>query len=258
MGAGRSGSTLLDILFGNNENVVSLGEINRFARRGGYPPKVAEDTICFSFWSKIRDELSKELKNPNWEKMEALSRRFEYYWWFFLFPFYSKKSKQEYLNYTQIFLNKVYENLDSEQVAVDSSKYPARAIHLGKLNIDLTVVYIQRSMSGVINSLLKKNIEQPSKSRFGATLYYIMCNLLCHASMVVLRLKGVKVVKIRFEDLINNTPAVLNKIMEKTGLNMEKSKRLILDGSELDVGRYIFDGNRIRHKETIKLENKVL
>ena len=43
IGAGRSGTTLLDIVLGNNENTISLGEINRYYKRNGIPPKRNEN-----------------------------------------------------------------------------------------------------------------------------------------------------------------------------------------------------------------------
>ena len=39
MGAGRSGTTLLDIMLGNNPGIFSAGELNRFPVRDGIPPE---------------------------------------------------------------------------------------------------------------------------------------------------------------------------------------------------------------------------
>ena len=53
MGAGRSGTTLLDIVLGNQNTMFSCGEINRFAIRNGNPPLV-KDQIKLKFWRKIK------------------------------------------------------------------------------------------------------------------------------------------------------------------------------------------------------------
>ena len=45
MGAGRSGTTLLDILLGNGDGFVSCGELNRFPRHQGHPPLVDLDPV---------------------------------------------------------------------------------------------------------------------------------------------------------------------------------------------------------------------
>ena len=57
MGSARSGTTLLDIVLGNAENIFSSGELNRFTRRNGRPPQREDEDPTFIFWDHFKTRL---------------------------------------------------------------------------------------------------------------------------------------------------------------------------------------------------------
>ncbi len=52
IGAGRSGTTLLDIILGNEDSFFSSGELNRYLKREGIP-HCARDKHVSLFWEEV-------------------------------------------------------------------------------------------------------------------------------------------------------------------------------------------------------------
>ena len=82
MGVGRSGSTILDILLGNGEDILSGGEINRYVVRQGIPTYWChiENSPTFLFWknigTRLRDKFPEGLE---FTQLNQLSQKYEYH-----------------------------------------------------------------------------------------------------------------------------------------------------------------------------------
>ena len=59
IGAGRSGTTLLDIVLGNAEDIFSAGELNRFSKLQGIPHDARDEKVQ-QFWKQVKEDLGKE------------------------------------------------------------------------------------------------------------------------------------------------------------------------------------------------------
>ena len=79
IGAGRSGTTFFDIVLGNNKNTISLGEINRFFKRNGIPPKRDVESDVYLLWEKISQSLKNTPNERTFDELNTLFRNNEFH-----------------------------------------------------------------------------------------------------------------------------------------------------------------------------------
>jgi len=256
LGAGRSGTTILDIVLGNSDNGVSLGEINRFFKREGIAPKREPQNKVNVFWFKIKQCFDSNL-SQDYKDLKMLFDRNEYHTNFPKIYFGGAES------FYQQVLSKQYEciaeHTKEKKVLVESSKYPARALNVSSIlsdKMDIGYVYLKKDPVKVVSSFGKKGLEQPAKSYLASNAYYLIVNVLCYLSIWRLRKRGHKVVVLKYEDLIAKPIDVLEYIGTELGLGIKSVQEKIEKDEVLDTG-FLFDGNRIRLKENIVLQKKI-
>lgn len=250
LGAGRSGTTLLDIVLGNQDSLCSCGELNRFPKRNGIPPLITNENKL-NFWENYRNQLQEELNVTNLREYIRVTDKFEYHSGYIASFFYrSNKDYEKYSEYLFHFFN-ILSNLITTPTIIDSSKYPGRLYNLVKLGYDVKVIYLIREPSMVVRSFERKNIEQPSKNSILAIAYYFSVNLLCHITIALLG-PTVKSVKIKYEDFIQNPAGILQLISEKLDVELGDLIGKVMNDENLLVGN-LFDGNRIRLKNEIEI-----
>src|ERR1039458_5512585 len=134
IGAGRSGTTLLDIVLGNNADTFSAGELNRFPIRNGIPPLLDKDNPKFVFWDKFKREFLKRYSKYDFDGLKILINKFEYHLGILRIIFSSKNNKtmNNYHEYLKTFFDTLSDQVEQEYI-VDSSKYPCRAYHLSQI-----------------------------------------------------------------------------------------------------------------------------
>jgi len=131
IGTGRNGSTLLDVFLGNAAKLQSAGELYSFHRAFQNDKQCAcgQQVNECSFWSQVKNLLSKSDTVEDDQELLALQSRFEkhpsspVY-----FAFHRLLRTQTYRKY-QGFLQKLYSTVSSvaqKPVIVDSSKNPLR------------------------------------------------------------------------------------------------------------------------------------
>ena len=253
IGAGRSGTTILDIVLGNCTDAISLGEINRFFKRKGIPPKREIDNKVYVFWGKVKKTFDKNLER-DYSSLKKTFDKNEYHTHFFKSffiggdSFYQKTLSKQYESIT--------EHTKDKKVLIESSKYPARALSVSdtlKGKMEVGYVYLKKDPVKVVSSFRKKGLEQPAKSYLASNLYYFIINLFCYLTIWKLRKRGHNVVVLKYEDLIAKPIPVLDDIGGKFGLDVSDAKEKIENNKALDTG-FLFDGNRIRLKENIVLQ----
>jgi len=245
LGSGRSGTTLLDAILGNQGGILSCGELNRYADHDGVPPLGSEATQ--KFWSKIKQDMLLKNQTDSISWYSNLVNNYEYHTGFLLSLLY--KNKKKYKIYSRFIVN-LYDSIFQsvgEKYIVDSSKHPGRLYHINNNNLDVKVIYIVRKYSDVISSFQKKNIEQPFKNRFAATIYYFAINYLCKFTLYLCR-KRIRFVKVKFEDLINNPNLVFSQISDNLDIDLKE----LMNKENFSVGN-LFDGNRIRLQNNLKI-----
>ncbi|WP_370390325.1 hypothetical protein [uncultured Winogradskyella sp.] len=252
IGAGRSGTTLLDIVLGNAKNAISLGEINRFFRRSGVPPKRKDYSKVYKYWKKIRNDFLSD-SDLDIKQLEKEFENNEYHtsWLKCLFKLNSKSY--------QFLLQKHYQSIlrnTHESIIIESSKYPSRAINIcnyvANENLEVKFIYLRKDPVSVVKSFEKKGLEQPSKGFLASNLYYLLVNIICQFSVFSIRRKGFVVSKVKYEDLIEKRDLEIRRVGEDLSLNLLELEDKLKKNSPLDTG-FLFDGNRIRLKETLHL-----
>lgn len=252
IGTGRSGTTLLDILLGNADDAISLGEINRFFKRNGIPPKREKSSEVYRFWENIRVDIEGD-ENYNYRLYDAIFKKNEYHL-NFLKSIFKKNS-----NLYKETLRKQYHTLyqrTQKKILIESSKYPARALNISSYvapeEMNIKFIYLKKDPVKVVESFNKKNLEQPPKGFFLANIYYLSVNLLCITAVKFLKFKRYPVSNIKYEDLINHPESTLSKISKDLDIDLSNLIRKLKTNQQLETG-FLFDGNRIRLKETITL-----
>jgi hypothetical protein len=251
IGAGRSGTTLLDIILGNNTESISLGEVNRLYKREGIPPKRAKDDKVNEFWKEITNSLDQT--DLSYLELADLFHNNEYH-----SAFLKSIFKNSNLLYRQN-LNHQYDVLKTkteQSILIESSKYPVRALNISeyvsKDNYIIKYIYLKKDPTKVVKSFQKNDLEQPSKSFFSANLYYLLVNLLCVLTVKILKFRNHKVSIIKYEDLLIDSKGILKKLSDDLDVDFSILEDKLEYNKLLKTG-YLFDGNRIRLKETLTL-----
>ena len=255
LGAGRSGTTILDIVLGNVPNAISLGEINRFFKRKGLAPKRDPSTEVGQYWERVRNSFERLQSGPiSYDRLQRLTYSNEYHT---SFPkiFFSKAN----VNYTKL-IRSLYDSIEQESsdydLLIESSKYPNRAINLSRQfnqDFDIGYIYLKKDPVKVVDSFAKKGLEQPSKSFFASNIYYFAVNFLCYLTVYKLRHRKHKVHILKYEDLIGDPLEVLDQIGALFQLDVDTLKARVDQNQNLNTG-YLFDGNRIRLNQSIVLQ----
>ena len=253
IGAARSGTTLLDIILGNNKEIFSAGELNRFTEYDGLI-RNARDMHVRKFWQDVnQDLLSKGFKAPI--EYFKMSQQFENHknFWNILFSKSKSSSFKKYAAYQKGLFEAIFKNANNTQPVkyiIDSSKYPLRGYFLSKIfSKSISFIYIKRNPSDVATSFQKKNIEQRPKNLGMAHLYMLFVNSICEYIIRLLS-KNFKTSTIYYERLIFNTVETLSQIENNLNIDLGIAKDKIKNNEKLAVG-YLFEGNRLRLEEKI-------
>ena len=253
MGAGRSGSTLLDIILGNLDQCFSAGELNRYPKREGNPPDVVQIEKKV-FWDKVKSDFESQFQFDSYRDLSDLNSLYEYHSASIRNVFLNENSKQyaSYMSYTLRFYE-VLSNHVEEDYIIDSSKYPMRGYYLNKcFPGKVSFIYLKRKPSDVVKSFKKKEIEQPSKNWFQANAYLMIVNILSTVVCRLLMKSGCKCIEISYNDLTNDPVKTYESLGQALEIDTNKIITMYNDGIEYNVG-YLFDGNRLRQETSVKL-----
>lgn len=250
MGAGRSGTTALSIFMGAAETIINLGELHQLPDHVNGKKKCScgEALNKCGFWRDQRDELtlfsSDEYQNKS-NKLEKHSAIIKY---FFSNPL--GNDKRIYKEANEILLAHIGER---KYAVLDASKYIGRALGLSKITgLDVYYIYLVRDPRGVVDSFGKG--VQTSRGMFNAAIYYLLVNLT--AEIVCLTLLRHKVVKLKYEDLLESPASLIEKIGAHFDIDISVVTDNIQKNREFDVG-HLIGGNRLVSNETIKFRKAV-
>jgi hypothetical protein len=247
IGSGRSGTTLLDILLGNELNIFSAGELNRYLKRKGIPHS-PRDKGVETFWNDVKLNL-----DIDFEKLHRISEKLEYHSGIYKSFLISKKAKKDYDDFNIRLFSHIFDRSQTTYI-VDSSKYPLRALALSKIfNQNISYIYIKRNPSDIVDSFQKKTVEQPSKSRLNAHLYVFVVNVLANVVYKYLN-RNHKCVVVNYDKLISNPLGEFHTIENELGISLNDVKNKMVNNQPFEVGS-LFDGNRLRLDKEIKIRN---
>lgn len=246
LGAGRSGTTLLATVLNSHSNIQTVGEMHQFAEH------LADNRSCSCgetledcpFWEKVVSDL--ESKELNWPQIRANQEKTENHG---QIPrlLCSKTTDADYLKIQETVFKTLSEE-NPKQVFLDSSKYIGRYLALKKSKtLNLKGIYLVRDLRGVVNSF-QKNVQTPKKP-LAAILYYWLINLF---GELVYRTDK-KVLKVRYEDFIDNPQLTAEKIYSHIFEDEKHSENL---PGEFEMP-HIIGGNRMKKNKTIKFRKDV-
>ena len=258
MGSGRSGSTLMNIIFGNHPEVVAPGELNNVNRLKqkkftcscearvedcDYWKAVMEDWVIKSSESRISSYL---------QKMPLIEKAKSPFAWLKLMLNYPGQSKyfKDYLDSTYDFLKSI-QTKSNKSVIVDISKNPLRAYaFMQHPNIDLRLIHLVRDARGVswsLNKFVKVEVKQQKVSR--TALFWVVVNRLSNFVRKKAKHSGL----IRYEDFVQNPEETTREICEICDIDPQPIIDIIKGDVALEDS-HIMAGNKLRRQKSITLK----
>jgi len=256
-GAGRSGSTLLDILLGNLNDHLSLGELNFLMING-----IIDNEYCSCgekvqdcvFWSSIIIEwnLVRSLNNEEFllaqnkylRNKKSLQNLFNY---FFPTGLYKALINDMELLYLTLF------KVSGKKYLIDSSKNAQNLLILKKTKIPFKVIHLTRKFSGVLNSTQKELVKNPKlgleKSLKPQKFYYTVAVWIIDNVLTILYSSSKNRVKIQYENLLASPVDVIKKI--QTNIIFQDRNRLKDRGPFYP--KHLVSGNKLRMSQKIHL-----
>ena len=251
MGAGRCGSTILNIILGAHPDIEAVGEIKTWPRHKGLPRDHDLKDEDYEFWGNVLKQYIKlEGFLPEFHQLERICRAIETPTKLIahLFARISMEMSNDYYKHVSNLIFSIH-NVSGKKVILDSSKSVARAYKLLMYpNFNVKVIHLIRDPRGTVWSFIKKDLEQKPKKPLRAIFDYITLN---GASILIRYLFRDKVIKVKYEDLIRQPAGVVEQILDFVNLDHGNVIDMIESDAEFDV-KHLIDGNRIRRNKTIK------
>ena len=259
-GVPRSGSTLTDLMLDGLPGHVAVGELFYLWTNGALMDNLCSCGQTFHlcpFWTEVgdvayggwdrvdasdvvamQDEVDRTAKIPallTGRGGDAYRRRLEDYR-AVLLPLY-----------------RAIATVSGKDVVVDSSKRPSLAYLLSRTaGVDLTVAHVLRDPRGVAHSFAKV-VRLPSGASSGDIMPRSRMRKVARRWVTVngaisaLRLLGVPVVQVRYEDLVRRPVQELQRIAAAEGVPTSAADFDFLDGSSLTLpSTHVVAGGRIR------------
>jgi hypothetical protein len=266
LGSGRSGSTILDMLLGNHENIESFGEIANLAAAGWMNNEYCSsgDKVNESpFWNSIKSDF---LKRANDEdaivKLSAINKQVNKKKNILNHFFFGKIPagiKEEFLFFNECLFEALF-NETGKDIIVDSSKMPLRGELLAcSKKFDVYFIHLIRDGRKVLESLqvelkasLEKGVQTTIKKRnlFKVAFFWHVMNI-C-AEKVCAKHKQ-KSIAIKYEDFLKDPSYELKRIGNLLNLNVQSIIEIAVMKKVIKPF-YTVAGNRIRMQREIRLK----
>lgn len=265
IGAGRSGSTLLNIMLDNHPEIMGIGELSFFVhgwQKGDYCSCERPLPECL-FWQNVKTAWLQRTGMPNIEFYRHLQRKYERYRRLPLILVESKLSSKNlrlYQAYTAELYSVIAE-LSQARIIVDSSKNPVRALALANApNIDLRFLFLMRDVRAYVWSK-QKAFAKNQVAGLGWTanpmpvwqsiFRWISINLL--SARISKKSNGRCL--IRYEDLVENIEVAFASIGNLIDCDLSTLAKSINEGQPFS-GQHIQAGNRLRMQKNITLKGE--
>ena len=246
MGAGRSGTTILASLLGASKEILTIGEMHQFLEHIIYnkPCSCGKQLNECSFWKEIIENYYKTPKKELTKLDNYLVNTEKH----IKIPISFFKTNKKYIKFQEDFYTKIAKTKPTKYY-LDSAKFVGRILQIKKSKkINTKIIYLVRDIRGVINSFSKK--VQTYKNPISTILYYTLINT---NAQIVKWIYPKQVLKIKYEDFIENTIETLTKIETFISTDLNDVKQVIIQEKEIEIP-HIIGGNRLKTKQKIKLK----
>jgi Sulfotransferase family len=266
-GAGRSGSTLLDLLLNEIPGMFAAGELRYIWGRGVRDNELCaggEASLSCPFWAPVGEQAFGGWRAVDVDEVLELQRVVDTH---LRIPFMSRprlrRSYSEQLERFTDILGPLYAAITAvsgADVVVDSTKRPSSAFLLANVpSVDLRFVQLVRDSRGVAFSWSKRverpevvnRIEfMPRYSAIEAALRWMANNSLIH----VLARRGIPGIRVRYESLIETPAHELERVLEHAGLPLTAETLAFLDGRPMKLKpNHVVAGNPLRLRKDLEL-----
>jgi hypothetical protein len=250
-GFGRSGSTLLDRLLGQDARLLSAGEVNGVWPRGVLANRMCSCGARFAdcqFWQTVSAGPPELLSERNATAIVSYTRRVfpaQTLYWAATAPGRARSWSQRPPGYEALTAD-LYRSLlaasDGEMV-VDSSKHPAYLFHLSQVrSLRLHVVHLIRDPRAVAYSWGRPVVRDPdgrtTMASFGAAKAAFLWLQFNYLTELIARKESLPYLRIRYEDLIANPELMTSRIKAFAGvtgspMGMRSGPSHILSGNPM-------------------------
>jgi len=248
MGAGRSGTTALTAFLNMSSGIHALGEMHQF------PETALSDGPCACgaalskcpYWSRVLAAAATPIASDSVlgarladiERHKRIPRH--------LLGLMPRNAMQDYGAAQQAILSAALQVSETGYL-LDSAKYIGRALALGRLTrIRLVPIYLVRDPRGVVHSFARK-VQSP-RGALSATLYYMAVNAM--AELVRLTAFRRRVLKLRYEDMLDDPERFFGRIERRTRLSLTDVASSVRNRESFAIGHFI-GGNRLKSHATI-------
>lgn len=258
-GAGRSGSTLLERLLGAVPGVATLGEVVHLPARGlveGERCACGQPLSHCPFWGPVGEEAFGGWAGVDGEGWRALQLRVDRNRHIPRLVAPTGSLKDDLAEHADRLarLYRAAAHVAGASVLVDSSKHASTAFVLRHLpDVPVRLVHLVRDSRGVAYSWTKEvarpeaedGTAMPTYSPSSAAGWWDAFNLLITAY----RATGRDVLRLRYEDVLDDPAAALRAVLAPTGLPLEEGWDAFLtpEGARLDASHSVA-GNPMRFR----------
>ncbi len=262
-GFGRSGSTLLDILLGNHEDIASLGEVaSLFKQAGRLRCSCGQDVSACEVWRPISESV-RRCASGDWARARQTQAAVEAFPPGLAAPLAGRRSQREaaVAIYRQLMreLFRAIKEVTGRPIAVDSSKTAWRTLYrplrLATLcGLDVRVIHLIRDGRRVMGSEMRgtdPQIERGAEGRrvlrgYKAVASWAWTNLL--TAWVLRELPRGNVMRLRYEDLMQNPAGTLEEIGAFIDVNTAGLQARVAACQPLVV-HHLLGGNRLARQQ---------
>lgn len=239
MGAGHSGSTILGITLGNCTGIFFAGELARWFRWEGKPPRRGAERA--RFWEAVRSEVETELSGPEARSVERSSAVFRV-----AGRRAQRRRRARYGRDAEGLYRAIARTTGATHI-VDTSHFPRRARVLQRVQgIELYLLFLVRNPQSVLASYQSSEVATwPKRVTVMTNAYLWLTNLL--SLFAFLRHPPERRLFVRHEAFVANPESVLCDIFETIG-----SPASVPDLSALQTG-VPFQGNRLIRSDVVTL-----
>lgn len=248
-----SGSTLLDIILGSNEECFSAGELTYITRntiKEEYCSCKKRISEC-EVWSKVLKiwEAESEISYQRYQQYRFDFERNKTSFRTLINVFWPSKAFKEYLRATQQLFQAIHK-VTGCTVIIDSSKSPQRIAVLSKI-VNLKVIHLCRDFSGVLNSFrgsvtkdLKAGMEE---DRAPGRIWKVMLDWIFINMAIEIFCLGVDSQKVFYKQYVSDLGSLrtIHPIVER------------MNAGQSFAAEHMLAGNKLRLKDNMKVNPRV-